>query len=95
MMTEDKVANCVGELCGAAKHDMLVADPSDVGLNGIPIAQWRAAYFEGCNDMANQISSLVPAEHREAFEAQAHAAFARSFANAEKAHAEAISANVP
>lgn len=84
----DKIAEYVGELCGAAKHDSNTADPTEVGLNGVPVFGWRQAYFEGCQDMANGIFSRVPTEHQEAFKATALAAFERSFQEAKKAHEE-------
>lgn len=83
----DKIAEYMGELCGAAKHDLNTANPSDVGLNGVPVMGWRQAYFEGCKDMAQGIFSRIPEEHREAVKAATQAAFTRAFDEAAKLHA--------
>ena len=61
----DRLADFMGKLCGTARYDWVSADPGDVGLHGVPIKQWRDAYFEGCRDMAEGIASLVPVECRE------------------------------
>jgi hypothetical protein len=78
----DKIAEYMGELCGAARHDWTIADPSDVGLNGVPIKGWRAAYFEGCKDMAEGIASRLPEELRETVKEVVQAAFHKSFTEA-------------
>lgn len=58
-MSED-VLSYIGELCGSAWKDMSDADPADVGLYGVPIKQWRGAYYEGCKDMADGIVTRIP-----------------------------------
>ena len=64
----EKIAEYVGELTAAAKHDWKTANPSDVGMNGVPIVGWRDAYHEGCRDMANGVFTRVPEEIRERFQ---------------------------
>jgi hypothetical protein len=51
------IAKLIGEMMAAATHDLKTADPSDVGMNGVPIRAWREAYAEGCKDMANKVVS--------------------------------------
>lgn len=78
----DKLASKVGELCGAARHDWSVASYADVGMNGMPIKGWRAAYDEGCRDMAGAVLSALPEEHRQAFMDASRAAFDKGLEDA-------------
>lgn len=56
----DEVLAAIGEQVAAAKHDWDAADPSDVGLNGVIIKQWREGYFEGCKDIAHTVVARLP-----------------------------------
>lgn len=75
----DKIAEFMGELCGAARHDFVSADPADVGLYGIPVRGWREAYFEGCKDMAEGITAQLPEEYHETVREIARKAFSKAF----------------
>ena len=75
----DRLADFMGKLCGTARYDWVSADSGDVGLHGVPIKQWRDAYFEGCKDMAEGIASLVPVECRETMKQIAQASFTKAF----------------
>jgi hypothetical protein len=87
----DKIADYMGELCGAARRDLDAADPRDVGLNGMPVKQWRAAYLEGCQDMANGIASKLPKECQETIKNIVTAAFERERGRIEPVdHSDAI-----
>ena len=79
----DGIAEFMGHLCGAARHDWASADPGDVGMHGVPIKQWRDAYFTGCKDMAEGIASKLPEEYRETVKQIAQAAFSKSYAECE------------
>lgn len=78
----EKIAEFLGELCGAAKHDLDTADPAAVGMDGTPVRGWRAAYYEGCTDMASGALSRVPEEHQEAAKAIMQDFYKRSYEEA-------------
>lgn len=84
------IARYMGELCGAARHDWSVAGYDEVGMDGVPIKGWRAAYFKGCKDMAEGITSRLPAEYHETMKEIAKAAFTKTFDEAQAAHAKAV-----
>lgn len=75
----NEIAHYIGELCAAAHHDHVNADRSDVGLNGVHIASWRQAYFEGCKDMADGILSRVPEAQREELKEFIRSVFSEEF----------------
>ena len=77
----DDLAKYMGELCGAAKHAYDTADPSDVGLHGIPIKLWRDAYYEGCTDMVHGLINRLPKEIQQEIGAIVTAAFDAEIAN--------------
>ncbi len=81
----DKLADKVGGLCGAARADWSAANYEDVGMNGMPIKGWRAAYDEGCRDMAGAVLSALPEACHEAFRTASRAAFDKSLAEAKAA----------
>lgn len=75
----DQIAEFMGSLCGAARHDWVDASPEDVGMHGVPIKGWRHAYFEGCKDMAEGIAARLPEEYREKVKEIAQASFHKAF----------------
>ncbi len=75
----DKVAEAMGELCGAARGDWVTASPADVGMHGLPVKAWREAYFEGCKDMAEKIAAQVPEEWQARVQELSRAAFTKAF----------------
>ena len=77
-----KLAEQIGGLCGAARYDWLSADPSEVGLDGVPVKGWRDGYFEGCKDMADKALSCVPEVHHEKFREIAKTAFSKAYDDA-------------
>lgn len=74
------IAAYTGELTAAATHDLQAADPSDVGMNGVSIVEWRKAYLEGCRDMANGVYSRVDEKMKAGFEKVAREAFSSTSA---------------
>ena len=78
-----KIAERLGNLCGAARYDWVSANPADVGLHGVPIKQWREAYFEGCKDMAQNVTAALPEGEQERVKEIARAAFDKAFKEAE------------
>lgn len=76
----EPVAAYIGELYAAALHDLETANPSDVGLNGVPIRAWREAYLEGCKDMAEGIVTRIPEQHREAIKTIVHSSAEKEIA---------------
>lgn len=60
----DEIIAYMGTLYGAALHDLETANPSDVGLNGVSIVEWRKAYLEGIKDTVGGIVTRVPDEKR-------------------------------
>lgn len=61
----DEVLAVIGEQVSAARHDYETCDPSDVGLHGVNIKQWREGYYEGVKDLAQIIVGRLPKEHQE------------------------------
>jgi len=72
----DEIAAYIGRLYAAAKHDAETCDPSDVGMDGIPIVAWRRAYLEGCKDMAEGVATYVGAARHDDFKNAARASYA-------------------
>lgn len=75
----------IGKLMAAATHDLKTADPSDVGLGGIPVRAWREAYAEGCRDMANKVSTSLPESMHPEIKQAVMTAFNEEFARLEAA----------
>lgn len=82
MKLSEEILSYVGTLVGAAKKDLDAANPADVGLHGIPIKQWRAAYYEGCKDMADGIVTRIPEGERDEAIAAIKAAYAEELGRA-------------
>ena len=76
----NKIAEYMGELYGAAKHDLTASNPADVGLNGVSVIGWREAYLEGCKDMAEGVVTRIPEDIREAVKAIVRASFVATLA---------------
>lgn len=85
----NEIGHYIGELCAAAHHDYVTADQSDVGLNGMHIASWRQAYWEGCKDMADGILTRVPEAHRDELKEFIRAVFSEEFDKLKNAKTEA------
>lgn len=63
----ERLAEGIGELYAAARHDYAMASWDDIGLHGVPIKHWREAYVEGCKDMAGKVASALDEAEREVF----------------------------
>lgn len=73
------VAEKMGTLAGAARADWANADPADVGVHGVPVKQWRDAYFVGCKDMAEAVAAALPEAERERVKEIVQTAFTLAF----------------
>lgn len=71
----DAIVTYMGELWEAAMRDHRDADPGDVGLNGVSIKEWRAAYLEGIKDCWEGVMTRVPETQREEVKVALYAAF--------------------